>query len=236
MDGGVKFLDYLLTKAVPNSPESPDTAKVCEWTFRDILKMPTESQKEWKTACQEELESLRKCNVFELVDPPRGCRIIRNRWVFDLKSDGRKKAQLVAKGFSQVEGIDYDEIFSPMVWFETVQTLVAYAASKNWHISRLDIKTAFLYGELKEELYMEQPEGFKIKGQEHKVMRLRHAIYGLKQATLAWWKALDNSMADQGFTCLLSNSGIFVNKDKSIVAIIYVDDVLFMGADKEQIL
>jgi hypothetical protein len=123
-----------------------------------------------------------------------------------------------------------------MVWFEMVQTLVAYAASKNWHISRLDVKTAFLYGELEEELYMEQPEGFKIKGQEYKVMCLKHAIYRLKQATLAWWKALDKSMADQGFTCLLSDSGIFVNKDKSIVTIIYVDNVLFIGADKEQIL
>jgi hypothetical protein len=156
--------------------------------------------------------------------------------VFNLKSDGQKKAWLVAKGLSQVKGIDYNEIFSPMVWFETVQTLVAYATSKNWHISRLDIKTAFLHGELEEELYMEQPEGFKIKGQEHKVMCLKHTIYGLKQATFAWWKALDKSMADQGFTYLLSDSGIFVNKDKSIVAIIYVDDVLFMGADKEQIL
>jgi hypothetical protein len=117
-----------------------------------------------------------------------------------------------------------------------VRTLVAYAASKNWHISGLDVKTAFLYSELEEELYMEQPEGFKIKGQENKVIRLHRAIYGLKQAALAWWKALDKSMADQGFTRLLSDSGIFVNKDKSIVAIVYVDDVLFMGADREQIL
>ena len=123
-----------------------------------------------------------------------------------------------------------------MVRFETVRTLVAYAASKNWHISGLDIKTAFLYGKLNEELYMEQPEGFKLKGQEYKVMRLKRAIYGLKQAALAWWKALDKSMADQGFARLLSDSGIFVNKDKSIVAIVYVDNVLFMGADKTQIL
>ena len=83
---------------------------------------------------------------------------------------------------------------------------------------------------------MEQPEGFKLKGQEQKVMHLKRAIYGLEQAALAWWKALDKSMANQGFTHLLSDSGIFANKDKSIVAIVYVDDVLFMGADKTQIL
>jgi len=114
--------------------------------------------------------------------------------------------------------------------------MIVLAALKNWHITVLDVKSAFLYGELDEELYMEQPEGFKVKGQEHKVMRLKRAIYGLKQAALAWWKALDESMASLGCTRLLSDSGLFVNKDKSIVAIVYVDDVLFMGANKKSLL
>jgi hypothetical protein len=127
-----------------------------------------------------ELDSLHRCKVFELVDPPKGCKVIKNRWVFDLKSDGHKKARLVAKGFSQVEGIDYDTIFSPVVQFETVQLMIALAALQNWHITGLDVKMAFLYGELDEELYMEQPEGFKVKGQEGKVLCLKHAIYGLK--------------------------------------------------------
>jgi Reverse transcriptase (RNA-dependent DNA polymerase) len=83
------------------------------------------------------------------------------------------KARLVAKWFSQVEGIDYDEIFSPVVRFETIWMIIALVALKNWHITGLDVKTAFLYGELDEELYMEQPEGFKIKGLEQKVMRLK---------------------------------------------------------------
>src|SRR6266851_2473904 len=147
-----------------------------------------------------------------------------------------KKARLVAKGFSQVEGIDYDAIFSPVVWFETVWLMVALAALKNWHITGLDVKTAFLYGELDEELYMEQPEGFKVKGHEGKVLRLKRAIYGLKQAALAWWKPLDKSMGELGFTCLRSDSGIFVNKDQSIIVIVYVDDVLFLGTDKQKLL
>jgi len=235
-EGGVKFLDLLLAKAVPfDDLGSPDTSKIREWTFRDILKMPSNSQKEWRAACREELESLRKRKVYELVDPPKGRKIIKNRWVFDLKSDGRKKARLVAKGFSQVEGIDYDEIFSPVVRFETVQMMLALAALKDWHISGLDVKTAFLYGELDEELYMEQPEGFKLPGLEYKVMRLKRAIYGLKQAALAWWRALDKSMATLGCTRLLSDSGIFINEDKSIVIIVYVDDVLFFGKDKKKI-
>jgi Reverse transcriptase (RNA-dependent DNA polymerase) len=198
--------------------------------------MLSDAQKEWKAACCEELESLRRCNVFELVDPSKDCKIIRNRWVFDLKSDGRKKARLVAKGFSQIEGIDYDEIFLPVVRFETVQMMIALAALKKWHIQGLDVKTTFLYGELDEELYMEQPGGFKVKGQEGKVMHLKCTIYGLKQAALAWWKALDKSMVQLGFTRLLSDLGIFVSKDKSIVTIVYVDDVLFLGPNKKDLL
>jgi hypothetical protein len=202
-EGGVKFQDYLLAKAVPPYDlGSPDTSNIREWTFRDILRMPKELQEEWKQACCEELASLCKCKVFELVDPPKGRKVIKNQWVFNLKSDGHKKARLVAKGFSQVEGIDYDEIFSPVVRFETVWMMIALAALKDWHISSLDIKTAFLYGNLDEELYMEQPEGFNVPGHKNKnkVMCLKKAIYGLKQAALAWWKALDGSMAKIGCT------------------------------------
>jgi Reverse transcriptase (RNA-dependent DNA polymerase) len=114
--------------------------------------------------------------------------------------------------------------------------MIALVALKKWHIQGLDVKTAFLYGELDKELYMEQPEGFKVKGQEGKVMRLKHTIYRLKQVALAWWKALDKSMAQLGFTHLLSDLGIFVNKDKSIIAIVYVDDVLFLGPNKKDLL
>jgi hypothetical protein len=203
----------LLAKAVQADLETPDTANVWEWTFRDIIKMPKATQQEWKQACYEELDSLYRCKVFELVDPPRGHKVIKNRWVFDLKSDSCGKARLVAKGFSQVEGIDYNAIFSPVVWFETVWLMIALTALKNWHITGLDVKIAFLYRELDKELYMEQPEGFKVKGQEGKVLCLKCAIYRLKQATLAWWKALDKSMGELGFTCLCSDSGIFVNKD-----------------------
>jgi Reverse transcriptase (RNA-dependent DNA polymerase) len=109
--------------------------------------MPSDTQKEWKAACCKKLESLHRHNVFELVDPPKDHKIIRNRWVFYLKSDGCKKARIVAIGFSQIEGIDYDEIFSLVVWFETVQMMIALAALKKWHIQGLDIKTTFLYRE-----------------------------------------------------------------------------------------
>jgi hypothetical protein len=190
-------------------------------------------QKEWKAACQQELNSLRARDVYDLVNPPSGRKIIKNRWVFDVKTDGRKKARLVAKGFSQVEGIDFNDIFSPVVRYETVRLILALSALENWHMSSVDVKTAFLYGELDEELYMEQPEGFKIPGKEHLVLRLKRAIYGLRQAALQWWKALDKSMAKLGFKRLLSDSGIFVYKDKNgapkVIVIVYVDDAIFLG-------
>src|ERR1700678_1421861 len=111
-----------------------------------------------------------------------------------IKSDGRKKARLVAKGFSKQEGIDFDEIFSPVVRFETVRLMLVLSSLEDWHMEAVDVKTAFLYGKLDEEIYMQQPEGFKLHGQENQVLHLRRAIYGLKQATLAWWKELESLM------------------------------------------
>src|SRR5580692_7577955 len=118
--------------------------------------------------------------------------------------------------------------------------ILALAALENWYMSGIDVKTAFLYGELDKELYMEQPEGFKVKGQEHKVLRLLHAIYGLKQAALQWWKALDKSMAKLGFKCLYSDASIFVCFDKAghieVIAVVYVDDSIFLGPNKSIVL
>jgi hypothetical protein len=113
--------------------------------------------------------------------------------------------------------------------------MLALAALNNWNISAVDVKSAFLYGELEEEIYMEQPEGFRVKGQEHKVLRLRRALYGLKQAALVWWKALTSSMKGLGFKRLSSDAGIFIcQQDGSyVIAIIYVDDALFLGPNKE---
>jgi hypothetical protein len=238
-EGGVDFINYLLAKALPDAQADdgtlPSSSSPREWTFRDILQMPKGLQQEWKKACHEELEALRRRQVFELTELPPGHKAIKNRWVFDIKTDGRKKARLVAKGFSQVEGIHYDEIFSPVVRFETVRLMFALAALEGWHISGLDVKNAFLYGKLDEELYMEQPEGFKVKGQERKVLRLRRALYGLKQAALVWWRELANSLKQLGFKRLYSDAGLFICRhDDGTFAIIvaYVDDILFVGPNR----
>ena len=187
-EGGVLLINFLLAMAIPPHEQStlPSTQSVWDWHFQDILRLPTREREEWKKACFKELESLRAWKVFELTDLPKGRKVIKIKWVFYIKQDGRKKARLVAKGFSQVEGIDFNEIFSPVVCFETVRLMLALSALEDWYIEALDVKTAFLYGKLDEEIYMHQPEGFKMKRQEHKVLPLHCALYGLKQAALSW--------------------------------------------------
>jgi len=150
-----------------------------------MIGLPAGQLEEWRAACQREIEILTKQHVFDMVVRPRGCRVIKNRWVFDVKPDGRKRACLVAKGFSQVEGKDFDQIFSPVVRFDTVRLILALAALESWFLSGLDVRNTYLYGELEEEIYMEQPEGFHARGKEGHVLWLRRALYGLKQAGLA---------------------------------------------------
>ena len=122
-EGGVPAINFLLSKAV--SPTAMDISEKSpkEWTYRDIARLPELEREAWRTACNEELDALRRRKVFDLVERPRGRKVIKNRWVFDVKTDGRKKARLVAKGFSQVEGLDYDQVFSPVVRFETVRLI-----------------------------------------------------------------------------------------------------------------
>ena len=122
------------------------------------------------------LRRIRTWKVFELTDLPKGKKVIKNRWVFNIKQDSCKKARLIAKGFSQVKGIDFNEIFSPVVHFETVRLMLALSSLEDWYIEALDVKMAFLYRKLDEEIYMHQP-GFKQKGQENKVLHLHRALY-----------------------------------------------------------
>lgn len=230
-EGGEEFIRLMFAKAISDQ-NGPDPLNVRDWTYRDILRMPNNLKMEWLEACLSEIKSLEERHVFEYCELPKGRKAIANRWVFDIKSDGRKKARLVIKGFSQIEGIDYNEIFSPVVRFESVRVILAFAALNNWCLEALDVKTAFLYGELDEEIYMSQPQGFERKGEEQKVLRLRKAIYGLKQAALAWWKQLSDSLKLLGFTRLYSDSGIFIHQhhdDTLVVILAYVDDIMITG-------
>jgi len=116
----------------------------------------------------------------------------------------------MAKGFSQ--GVDYLEIFSPIIHYESIHLMFTLAALENWYITGLDVKMAFLYGKLNEEIYMKQPEGFTAQGQGSKVMCLLRTLYGLKQATLQWWRELEAFMKTMGFHQASSNTRVFIYK------------------------
>ena len=119
----------------------------------------------------------------------------------------KHKARLVARGFVQREGIDFEEVFAPVARMESVRLLLALAAAKDWHVHHLDMKSAFLNGDLAKEVYVRQAPGFTVKGKEHKVLRLRKAQYGLRQAPRAWNAKLDATMVELGFTrCTLEHA------------------------------
>ncbi|KAH9647728.1 hypothetical protein KPL70_025300 [Citrus sinensis] len=145
----------------------------------------------WMTAMQEEIEALHKNKTWELVPLPRGRKAIGNKWVYKIKRDGnnqveRYRARLVVKGYAQKEGIDFNEIFSPVVRLTTVRIVLAMCATFDLHLEQLDVKTAFLHGELEEEIYMLQLEGFAETGKENLVCKLKKSLYGLKQAPMCW--------------------------------------------------
>jgi len=136
----------------------------------------------WMCAMEEELESLKKSKTWDLVPPPHGSRVIGCKWVFKVKDDGRYKARLVAKGFSQRNGVEYDEIFSSVVRHTSIRIFFAIVAAHDLELEQMDVKTAFLYGDLEEIIYMKQTEGFVADWKENRVCKLKKSLYGLKQS------------------------------------------------------
>lgn len=170
-------------------------------TVKEGLASPDKAK--WMTAMEREMECLRT-HVWDLVELPRDQKAVRSKWVFKLKmnADGsveRYTARLVAQGFTQKFGVDYDETICPVVRFELFQTVIALAVQNGLKLHQMDVATAFLNGELKEEVYMKQPESFVTKGQEHLVCRLKRSIYGLKQSSRCWNSVLDKRLKKMGF-------------------------------------
>ncbi|KAJ9538525.1 hypothetical protein OSB04_031258 [Centaurea solstitialis] len=194
------------------------------------------SSSHWQAAMQEELRALAKAQTWDSVLLPPGKRPIGSKWVFKIKtkSDGsidRYKARLVAKGFNQEYGIDYEETFAPVARVTSVRSLLAIAATKNWPLFQMDVKNAFLNGDLSEEVYMTPPPGVSLPSGH--VCRLRKALYGLKQAPRAWFEKFSNTVLSLGFSASNYDSGLFTRTTAagSILLLLYVDDMIITGSD-----
>ena len=153
---------------------------------------------------QDELDEFERHNVWTLVPHPQGKTIIGTRWVYENKKDEdgivtRNKARLVAQGFTQLEGLDYDETFSPVARLEAIRLFLAYASFINFKVYQMDVKTAFLHGELGEEVFLKQPPGFESVEFTDHVYRLDKELYGLKQAPRAWYDTLAAYLMEKGY-------------------------------------
>ena len=210
--------------------ENVNTANDAPTSFRSILSRADSA--EWLAAIASENASLSKHNVFEVASElPFGKHAIKAKYILKRKADGRYKARLVAKGFTQIEGLDYFDVFAPVVSKNSLRLLLSLAASNDWDIHQLDVETAFLYGELEEDLYLEAPEGSAYpKGT---ILKLRKSLYGLKQAPRNWNRKLDEFITSQGFNRCAIDSSVYTRGSGSdaVILAVYVDDLLIFGND-----
>jgi hypothetical protein len=184
-------------------------------------------------AMDDEYNALIENKTWDLVPRPPNVNVIRSMWIFrhKEKSDGsfeRHKARLVGDGAGQQVGIDCGETFSPVVKPATIRTVLSIALSKSWHIHQLDVKNAFLHGELKETVYMYQPLGYKDSARPDYVCRLRKSLYGLKQAPRAWYKRFVDYASSIGFSQSKCDHSLFIYQKDAHMAylLLYVDDII----------
>ncbi|KAD5318172.1 hypothetical protein E3N88_18118 [Mikania micrantha] len=192
----------------------------------------------WVEAMQLELLQFKKQQVWELVPLPQGKCAIGTKWVFRNKTDEngqiiKNKARLVVQGFSQKEGIDYDETFAPVARLEAIRLFLAYAALHKLKVFQMDVKSAFLYGKIKEEVYVCQPPGFEDNKHPDWVYKLDKALYGLKQAPRAWYDTLSTFLLQNNFTRGSIDKTLFIKKvgQHKLLVQIYVVDIIFASYD-----
>ena len=168
----------------------------------------------------EELHQFVRNDVWELVPRLKGVNVIGTKWIFKNKSDEhgtviRNKSRLVAQGYTQVEGVDFDETFAPIARLESIRILLAIANHLNFKLYQMDVKSAFLNGMLHEEVYVEQPKGFVDPHKSDDVCKLKRVLYGLKQAPRAWYDRLIAYFTEYGFKRGSADTTLFIRKDKN---------------------
>lgn len=207
-------------------------------TIQEALDHP-----DWKLAVQEEMNALIANDTWEVGDLPQGKKTVGCKWVFTVKfkADGsveRYKARLVAKGFTQTYGIDYHETFAPVAKMNSIRVLLSLAVHSNWPLFQLDVKNAFLNGDLEEEVFMDLPPGFEGKGGKEKVCKLKKSLYGLKQSPRAWFERFGKVIKSHGYSQGQADHTMFYRHTgggKVAILIVYVDDIILTGDDNDEI-
>ena len=194
----------------------------------------------WQDSMNQEMESMYSNSIWELVDPPKDVRPIGCKWIFKRKRgiDGKVEtfeARLVVKSYTQKEGVDYEETFLLVAMLKSIHILLSIATFLDYEIWKMDVKTDFLNGYLKESIYMMQPEGFVAKSQQQKVYKLLRSIYGLKQASRSWNLRFDETIKKYGFEQNVDEPGVYkyIKEKKVVFLVLYVDDILLIGNDVE---
>ena len=200
------------------------------------------SQPMWRKSMDDELKALEETNTWNIVHLPPGKHVVGCRWVYRFKfnPDGsieRPKSRVVAQGFTQHFGVDYKETFAPVAKMSTVKVLLSVAANHGWSLSQMDVKNAFLHGELEEEVYMKIPPGHPLCGDPSRVCKLNKSIYGLKQSPRAWHAKLSSTLEDLGFTRSSADSSLYVQNGQTekLMVLIYVDDLIITGSNADSI-
>lgn len=209
--------------------------------YEEAIKGPEREM--WKAAMLDEYNSLMENGTWTLVELPAGRTAIGSKWVFKRKedSDGRVsrfKARLVAQGFRQRYGVDYDAVFAPVATQSTLRVLLTIAGHKQLAVHHIDVKNAYLNGELREEVYMQQPKGFETPGKERLVCKLQRSLYGLKQAARIWNKTMDGLLVELGFVQSRADPCLYTKvmaNGTLMYLLLYVDDMIVVCSDEGEI-
>uniref|UniRef100_A0A251VGU8 Putative zinc finger, CCHC-type n=1 Tax=Helianthus annuus TaxID=4232 RepID=A0A251VGU8_HELAN len=220
-----------------SSSTSSENAEIRTKSLADANK-----EMRWREAMDREMESIKKNDTWELVDPPKDQKPIGVKWIYKTKYDehgnvDKYKARLVVKGYNKKYGVDYQDVFAPVIRFDTVRLILALAARNKWYLHQMDVKTSFLNGDLNERVYIEQPEGYIKLGEEQKVCHLKKALYGLKQAPGAWYSKIDKFFKTNGFKKCVYEHTLFIKNTatSTMVTCVYVDD-LIIASDSLQMI
>jgi hypothetical protein len=221
-------------------PFSSYTALMCDLLEEEPTCFEEAIQrKEWADAMIEEYQSIMKNEVWEIVPKPKNKDVVSSRWLFKIKHavDGsieKYKARFVAHGFSQKEGIEYEETFALVAIYTSIRTIIALAAKMKWKLHQMDVKTTFLNGVIEEEVYIEQPQGFEVEDRKSHGCRLKKALYRLKQGPRAWYGCIDSFLTSLGFTKSKADSNHYfkIMNNEPVILLLYVDDLFLIGEEK----